>query len=129
MRKHLFTRGNVTRGKVLNATSTEWGVWLCGWRSLACVEDSQQGVLSRRGEERLRGGVKEDWPPPLGQDLREGGGIGESGPEYPVNGCPVGSTSSFRVTHSCLQPLLWLLWGWGRSLWGQGRLLGGWGRS
>ena len=76
MRKHLFTRGNVTGGKVRDATSTEGGVWLCGWRPLACVEDSQQGVLSRRGEERLRGGVKEDRPPPLGQDLREGGGIG-----------------------------------------------------
>ena len=112
MRKHLFTRGNVTGGKVRDATSTEWGVWLCGWRPLACVEDSQQGVLSRRGEAERRGqrrSAASPWPGP------KGGRRHWCGPDYPVNRCPVGPTSSFRVTHSCLQPLLWLLWGWGRS--------------
>ena len=68
MWKFILTRGTAAWGRVLVATSTEWVMWLCHC-PLACVEDGEHGVLSRRGKERLGGGVKEDWPTPLGQHL------------------------------------------------------------
>lgn len=111
MWRYNFTIGAVAWGRVLVATSTERLMWLCCC-PLAGVEDGEQGVLSRRGEEGLGGGVKENRSTPLGQHLEKR----SCRFDYSVTvAVMLDGLAPSEATYGCLHSLRWLLWGRGRS--------------